>query len=132
MTKKTAAPALQRRIAPLVDELYKTRGKRYALQRAADQLEAREKQIRLELIAALPRFGATGAAGKVARAQLEGKTVARVDDWAKLRRYIVKADAWDLLQRRLADAAVQARWEAKQAVPGVSAERVTVVSLHKV
>lgn len=134
-TKKPAKAvkltAAQRQVAGLVDELYKTREKRYALQRTTTALEEQEKAIRLKLISALPKFGATGLAGKVARAQLEGKVIVKVADASKFHKYIVKHDAWDLLQQRVSVKAVQDRWDAKQSIPGVVPETVTVVSLHK-
>lgn len=130
MVKKEPKPSPK--LAALVDELYKTRERRYALQHKAEALEEREQEIRKQLVAQLPRFGATGVAGKAARAQLEGKTVKKIEDWAKFCAHVAKAKAWDLLQRRVSDAAVQERWDAKKAVPGVVPLPVTVVSLHKV
>lgn len=118
-------------LAKLVDTLYKTRERRYALQREVSALEEAESAIRAQLIGALPKFGATGIAGKVARAQLEGKRIVRVEDWEKLYAHIVKKKAFDLLQRRVSDAAVKERWEAKLTVPGVVPETVAVVSLSK-
>ena len=131
MAKNAKSSARQQLVAGLVDELYKTREKRYKLQRTAAELEEREKKIKQELVVALPKFGATGVAGKVARAQLEGKVIAKVVDAAKFHRYIAKNDAWDLLQQRVNAAAVQARWDAKRIVAGVLPETVTFVSLHK-
>ena len=128
MKEKTDIKALSK----LIDELYVTREKRYALQHEATKLEEREKAIRKALIEALPKFGATGVAGKVARAQLEAKTFKRIENWEKFCAFVAKKKAWDLLQRRVNDTAVQARWDAKVVVAGVVPERVTVVSLHKV
>lgn len=124
--------AQTKKISKLVDELYKTRENRYKLQREAAKLEEREKEIRNELIVSLPKFGATGVAGDVARAQLESKTFKKIEDWTKFCAFVAKKKAWDLLQRRVNDAAVQARWDAKTVVPGITPEHVTVISLHKV
>lgn len=124
--------ASDRKLAKLVDELYAIREERYELQRRAKKIEERETEIRKALIAELPKFGASGVAGAVARAQLEGKTFKRIEDWGKLCAFVAKKKAWDLFQRRLNDAAVQARWDAKTVVPGVTPDKVTVVSLHKI
>lgn len=125
------ATAQSKMVAGLVDELYKTRERRYALQRQATALEDQEKEIRKQLVVALPRFGATGVAGRVARAQLEGKVIKKIEDWSKFCAFMAKKKAWDLVQRRVNDAAVQARWDAKETVAGVVPETVTFVSLHK-
>lgn len=119
-------------VSKLVDELYTTRAKRYVIQHDATKLEEREKEIRKELIAALPKFGATGIAGKLARAQLETKTIKRIENWETFCKFVAKTKSWDLLQRRVSDAAIQERWDSKKAVAGVKPETVTVVSLHKV
>ncbi len=133
MTKKLVKPrAKQVLVAGLVDQLYETREQRYKLNRQVDALEEQEKEIRAKLVAALPKFGATGVAGKVARAQLEGKVIAKVSDAKKFHQYIVKTDAWDLLQQRINSTAVQARWDMKKVVAGVVPETVTFVSLRKV
>lgn len=118
-------------IAALVDQLFKLREKRYKLQRAATAIEEQEKDIRARLIAELPKHDATGIAGKIARAQLEVKRVWRVQEWDKLYAYIGRTKAFDLLQRRLNESAIKERAEAKRPVPGVAAEAITTVSLHK-
>ncbi len=126
-----AAKLIDKEIAKLVDELYTTRKKRYTLQHQCDKLEEREKEIRAELIKTLPRFGATGLAGKIARAQLEGKRIVRVVDWEKFYAFIHKKKAFELLQRRVNEGSVKERWEGKTTVPGVEPDTVTVVSLSK-
>ncbi len=133
--KKKAAPkketAHDKLVAGLVDKLYAIREERYELNRQAKKIEDQEKEIRGALIQALPKFGATGVAGKTARAQLEGKAIVVVSNVKALRKYIAKNDAWDILQQRVNATAVQERWDAKKVVPGVKPETVTVVSLHK-
>ena len=121
----------QSALAEIVDKLFQTREQRYALQHEIKKLEELESACRIALIKSLPKFGATGLAGRYARAQLETKQIVRVEDWSKLYAFIKKKNAFDLLQRRVSDTAVKARWEEKDVVPGTVPDRITVVSLSK-
>lgn len=137
---KKAAPKMierpttsdQRAVAGLVDKFYQLREQRYALQRRAAAIEEQEKGLRAALIEALPKAGATGIAGKIARAQLKTKRIVRVSDYEKLYEHIRKERAFDLLQRRLNESAVNERWEAGKTVPGLVPDTVTTIELHKV
>ena len=129
--KKKQATRSDQLVAGLVDLLYQTRGARYKLNHAAAALEAKEQALRAQLIATLPKFGASGVAGRVARAQLETKQIVVVDNWLKFYAGVARTKAWDLLQRRVNVEAVQARWAVKKLVAGARPDQVTVVSLHK-
>ena len=109
--KKKAAVRIDPALARLVDELYATRAARYLLQQQAARKKEREGEIRKALIVALPKFGATGLAGKLARAQLESEPIFVVEDWAKFYKYVQKTGEFELLQRRLAEGALAERAE---------------------
>ena len=113
------------------DLLYETRQKRLDLQKSVDELQKQETQIREHIINNLPKTD-TGASGKIARVSVVTKRVAQVLNWDELYKYIKKTGQFDLMQRRLSDAAVKERWEAGKAVPGVDAFDATTVSLNKV
>lgn len=119
-------------LAACADLLYVTRQDRLAIQKLVDELETRETALKEEIIAKLPVSHATGIAGKVARATIVPKTIPRAVDWEKIYAYIKKTDSFDLMQRRLADGAVNERWEHEIEIPGVERLNVKTVSLNKV
>ena len=124
--------AVPKALAECADLLYTTRQDRLALQKIVEELERRETQLKEQIIAHLPASQATGIAGKVARATIVPKTIPRATDWAAIFKYIKKADAFDLVQRRLSDAAVNERWEHGIEIPGVERFNTKTVSLNKV
>ena len=113
--------------AACADLLYSTRKERLELQRQVDELAEREAALKEYFVQNLPKSNASGIAGRVARVQLGSKTVASVKDWAAFYAYVSKRKFFHLLQRRVADAAVQEIWEAGKEVPGV--ERFTIVTV---
>lgn len=118
-------------LAQVADLLYQTREKRYALNKAVEALEKLEGELKDRLINELPKGEASGIAGKSARVSIEVKPVPRAEDWEKVFAYVKKNNAFDLLQRRLNDAAVRERWEAGKQVPGVNTFQAVVVKINK-
>ena len=114
------------------DKLYEIRQKRLAMQKEVDEVEAEEKALKEHIIQTLPKSEASGVAGKVARVTVVTKDVPQVKDWDAFYKYVSRTKSFDLLQRRLSDAAVNERWENKKDIPGVEAFTVVSVSLNKV
>jgi hypothetical protein len=113
--------------AACADLLFSTRKKRLAMQKEVDKLQEAETALNEYFRKNLPK-GTTGVAGKLARVQTDKKSIPRVADWdAFWKGFNVKRDK-DLLQRRLSDAAVQERWDAKKVIPGV--EKFNLVTVH--
>lgn len=113
------------------DLVYSLRQERLAAQKVVDALEEKEKALREHIINTLPKSEATGAAGKLARVTVVTKDVPQVKDWEKFYAYVKRHNAWDLMQRRLATAAVTERWEAGKEVPGVEAFQAVTLSINK-
>lgn len=123
---------LPKTLAACADALYETRAKRLEVQKIVDDLQARESALREHLIDNLPKSDATGVSGKLARATVTVKELPRVEDWDKLYAYIKKNSAFEMLQRRLSNAAVEERWENGKQVPGVGKFNAVSISLNKV
>lgn len=119
-------------VAECADLLYTTRQNRLALQKIVETLEKRESDLKEYIIQKLPASASTGIAGKIARATIVPKVIPRATDWVEIHKYIKKHDAFDLIQRRLADGAVNARWEEGEDIPGVEKFNTKTVSLNKV
>lgn len=138
-TEEAAAPKAPKpkfkfppKMGACADRLYELREARLAKQKEADAIEAEEKALKEHIIQTLPKSESSGVAGKVARVTVVSKDVPRVEDWDKLYKYVKKTGAFELLQRRLSDAAVQERWEAGKEIPGVGTFGVVTVSINKV
>lgn len=119
-------------LAACADLLYLTRQDRLTAQKVVDELQERETALREYLINNLPKSEATGVQGGVARATVVLKEVPRVEDWDALYAYVKKQNAFELLQRRVSNAAVEERWELGKQVPGVSKFNAVTISLNKV
>lgn len=114
------------------DRLYELRQKRLEEQKKVDAIEAEEKALKEHIIQNLPKSEASGVAGKLARVTVVTKEVPQVEDWDAFYKYVKKTGNFDLMQRRLADAAVKERWEAGKEIPGVKHFQVVTVSINKV
>jgi hypothetical protein len=119
-------------LAECADLLYTTKEKRLKVQKEADALGDLEKALKEHLINNLPMSKATGVAGKIARVTILPKQRPQVQDWDKFYAYIKKNNAFELLQRRTADKAIEERWENKKQIPGVEAFAYKSVSINKV
>lgn len=109
------------------DMVYSLKQKRLLIQHEVDELQAQETELRQHIIDTLPKSQASGVAGKLARVSVVTKVVPRVEDWRLFwSKFNPKRDS-DLVQHRLSNEAVAARWENGEKVPGV--ETFTVVSL---
>jgi hypothetical protein len=118
-------------LAACGDLLYQLREERLAMQAKVDAIAAHESVLKDHLINSLPKDDATGVRGKVAQVVINTKSVPTAQDWTKIQAYIRKNDAFDLLQRRLNDAAVMERIEHGKKVPGVGTYNVVSVSCTK-
>mgnify|MGYP001489648579 CR=1 FL=1 len=114
------------------DKIYELRQKRLDAQKVVDAIEAEEKALKEYIINTLPKSETTGVAGKLARVTVITKIVPQVKDWDSFYKYVKKNNAFDLVQRRLADKAIQDRWEAGKTIPGVEAFQAVTLSINKV
>lgn len=113
------------------DMLFTTREARLKLQKEVDELARAEAALREYIINNMPKTD-TGASGKLARVSILTKQVPQVKDWDKFYAYVKKTGQFELLQRRLSDAAIRERWDNGAQVPGVEPFGAVVVSLHKI
>lgn len=114
------------------DLIYQLRETRLGLERQAELVKKNESLVREYIIATLPKSEAMGVAGKVCRVTVKTKTVPQVKDWDKVYKFIKENDAFDLLQRRLSDAAVSERWDDDVEIPGVEEFTAVTLSMNKV
>ena len=113
------------------DRLYELKADKSAAQKAVEAIEAEISAITNYIIEELPKSNASGIAGSKARVTVVSKPVPRATDWMEVYNFILRYDRFDLLQRRLSDAAVKEMWQDGQTVPGVEPFNVVTVSLNK-
>ena len=114
------------------DKLFELRNKRLAEQKKVDEIAAEESALKNHIIENLPKSEASGVAGKLARVTVVTKQVPQVKDWDAFYKYVKKTGSFDLMQKRLTDAAIKERWEAGKEVPGVGHFNAVSVSINKV
>jgi hypothetical protein len=114
------------------DRLFELRNKRLAMQKEVDAVAAEESAIKEHIINTLPKSEASGVAGKLARVTVVTKQVPQVKDYDAFYAYVKKTGSFDLLQKRLSDAAIKERWEAGKTIPGVEAFNTVSISINKV
>ena len=114
------------------DRLYELKAEKSAAQKVVEAIEAEETAIKNYIIDELPKSNASGIAGTKARVTVVTKPVPRATDWMEVYNFILRNDRFDLLQRRLSDAAVKEMWQDGQSVPGVEPFNVITVSINKV
>lgn len=114
------------------DRLYKVRQERLKQQKVVDQLAAEESALKEHIIQALPKSEASGVAGRFCRVSVVSKMVPQVKDWDTFYKYVKRTGQFDLMQRRLSDAAIKERWEAGKEVPGVEHFNAVSVSINKI
>jgi len=114
------------------EQYFAIRSNRLALQRQADELEQQEKDILYELTKELD-FSNIGYSrqfnGFVFKANR--KDLVTPIDWGLILPYIKETGEVDLLQKRLTDSAVKARWDAGLTIPGIEKSYKWAVTVTK-
>lgn len=118
--------------AARADVLYACEKMRLDLQKRVEKLKKLESELDQYFIDTLPVSQASGIAGQVARVQIKPNPKPIVEDWDKFYAYVKKNNAFDLLQRRVSESAVEERWADKKQVPGVGIFHTKKVSVTKI
>jgi hypothetical protein len=116
----------------LVDSYFSKREERLALQHQVDALEKEEKALKQSIIEQIRAEKISSIGGRKMRATIQTKQKPQVSSWPALYDHIRSTGEFDLLQRRLTETAVSARWEEKIIIPGVQAFPVDDISLSKI
>jgi hypothetical protein len=103
----------------LIDRLYKVRARRLALQKDVEDLKSEERLAEQEIYSLLDAQGLRKATGAIASFSWKEVPVPSVGDWSKLHDFIMKNDAFELLQKRVSVEACRERWDDGLEIPGV-------------
>lgn len=123
---------IPKEIAKLADDWWTARKKRLVAKHKMDELEKLERALKSKLMDALKAASISSIGGKKVKAELKEKKRPAVGDWGKLYAHIKKTGDFDLLQKRLTDSAVEARWEDEIEIPGVYAMGVDELSYSEI
>lgn len=95
----------------LADEYAEVRAERLRLEKLAGEVKSRESEIHGVVLSILNESTDTGASGKKYRVQRVEKERLNVKDWPAFWSWIAKNDAFDMLQKRLAEKAAMERYQ---------------------
>ena len=115
-----------------VDLYYTTRQQRLETQRRVDELQEQESALKAYIIESLSGQDSKGISGLAARVEVKEKERPAIDDWDTFMQHVAASGEYELIQRRLSDAAIKERWEQGEAVPGTKRITVKELSVHKV
>lgn len=105
--------------AALVDAYILKRSERLLADKVAENLKKEETALQKQLIDICIKGGAKALGGTKGVVNYERDNKPTVVDWEKLYTYIRENNAFELLQRRLGEKAVEERWEDDISIPGV-------------
>lgn len=123
---------MSQELAALVDQYYDQRQRRLAAKKEVEAMEEEERAMKQQIIDYLKEQETTAIGGHQAVCTLKRKAKAVVEEWAQVYEYVKANDAWDLMYRRINDAAVKQRLEDGIEVPGVGQIWVDELSVNKV
>lgn len=116
----------------LLEQYYTTRESRLNLQREADKLEQVEKDILYEITKFWDPIKTVAILEGGYKLKGKPKPFPFVTDWAQTLDYIRERPASiDLLQKRLTESAVKARWDSGITIPGVEKRSKWAVTISK-
>ena len=116
-----------------VADLYKvTKDRRLAMEKEAAAVGEEEAALKKHLIDNLPKSQAGGITGKIARAEITKRDVPTVEDESAFMSFAKRKGNDDLVKTVPVMSAVQERWKAGKAVPGIGKFTVVSISLTKV
>ncbi len=105
--------------AACADKLKELEDAKKKAQKVADAIGSEHYAVEQHLIGLLEASGAKGVIGNRSKATLKEKEVPTLKDPEKFYAYVKKTGQFNLIQRRLANAAVRELWEDGKKVPGI-------------
>lgn len=106
-------------IGEMVDDLYRLREDKRALEVKIAEVEGTYKGIEEELLERLANEKTDAARGKAASCSVTSSVSANVTDWDELHKFVKKTGHTQLYFRRISDPAFRELLEQKGKVPGV-------------
>ena len=115
----------------LIDLVFGLHEQRKLWETRVDMIKEQENSIKEHLIQRMTKNELRALSGQLAKCSLTETELASAKDWDKLNEYIENNDAWDLRNKALNQAAMRARREAGEEVPGVEWFKRINISVRK-
>lgn len=115
----------------LVDSYKTTRDRRLAEQKLVDKIKEGEDFLKNKILEILRDSKAPVMGGTTHQCTRKVSNEPFAEDWELIHAHIVDTGDWDLMQKRLGEAAVKLRWDEGEEVPGVGAFPVEKLGLTK-
>lgn len=115
----------------IVDRYQTTRNARLAMEKQAEKIKDREKELANTILSALRDAKSPVVGGTTHQVTRKVTNEPTVEDWDLFYEHIHENKAWDLLHRRVASAAVKLRWDENEEIPGVGSFPVEKLSITK-
>lgn len=119
------------KIQELVADYTDRRAEWLAHDRAAAEAKKCEDAVYQQLLAAVQALGVAHVETSTTTVHLEYETKPTITNWPELCAFIHKHKAFELIQKRLAVAAVRERYDAKKTIPGVSVAEEPVLKFSR-
>lgn len=103
----------------LIEQWGEARRHRLIEKHKVDALEENEKKLKAKIIAAMAADKITSLGATKSGANYSKKNKPTAGNWPKIYAYIRDTGEFDLLQKRLMESAIIARWDDKIEIPGV-------------
>lgn len=116
-------------LVSLVESFRVAKEERLKADKLADSLKEKESFLKEKIIAYMREANAFAVGGKTCEVHRHLKPKPSVKDWNALYAHITATGEFDLLHRRLTEAAVISRWDDKVVVPGVEKFIVETLSV---
>lgn len=129
--KKKKVFKFPKNLAACADRMFELTQKRRAVKKEMEAIEEEEKAYKAHIIENLPKSQASGVAGKLCRVTAIVKEIPQLKDSEAFYKYVKSKNRFDLLQRRLSDAAIKEMWEDGKEVPGVEKFNAVTLSVNK-
>jgi len=118
-------------LTDLTNKFVSARQDRLDADKAAKALKEIEQELKGRVVQEMIKHGCGMVGGETKKVTLQTKRKPMAADWLLLSKYIMENDAVDLLQRRLAEGAINERFEDGVEIPGVEFYEVNDLSVGK-
>lgn len=121
----------EKKLGELIDDLFKTRTDRLALDKQVKALKSTETELREQILTKLDEQGMAKGSGLTATCGINTSIEPVCADWEKIHEYIRTENRFDLVQKRLSAPAWRGLLEDGIQVPGTEQMTVRDLSLTK-
>ncbi len=118
-------------LSQIIDAYCVARELRLTADKEAAKLKAKETDLKNRVMQEMLNHDCHMVGGKYKKVTLRTKSKPQVASWPEVYAYIMEHDAPDLLQRRLAEGAVNERLTEGEAIPGVELIEINDLSVSK-